>query len=107
VPRNPAWFAKSDEWAGHVRRYTRDRLVDFVSAAGFEEIVCRAWGFPVAALYHRTVYEAAVRRGVDQSTEAVPGLALALLGLLLRVDRLFIGVERGALGYVLVARRPA
>ncbi len=28
VPRNPAWFSQSDQWAGHVRRYTRGRLWD-------------------------------------------------------------------------------
>src|SRR5205085_106539 len=34
VPRNPAWFSGSDEWAGHVRRYTRERLVGAVEAEG-------------------------------------------------------------------------
>jgi len=108
VPRNPAWFSKSDEWAGHVRRYTGERLVDAVQAAGFEIVQCLAWGFPISALYHRTVYELAVRRGLAGSAEpsgAVRGLTLSVLAILLRIDRHFVGVERGALGYVLVARR--
>jgi hypothetical protein len=31
--------------------------------------------------------------------------AVAILGAALQVDRLFVGVERGALGYLLLARR--
>jgi SAM-dependent methyltransferase len=104
VPRNPAWFSRSDEWAGHVRRYMREPLVALVESAGFDVLECLPWGFPISALYHRTAYELAVRRGVANETVAGRGPALALLGALLRIDRLFIGVERGALGYVLVGQ---
>jgi hypothetical protein len=107
VPRNPAWFSKSDEWAGHFRRYTRERLVKVVEAAGFEQVACVAWGFPMSALYHRTVYELAVRRGVVTSGRGATRRSLPLLSALLALDRLFVGWERGALGYVLVARRGA
>jgi SAM-dependent methyltransferase len=107
VPRNPAWFSKSDEWAGHFRRYSRERLVKVVEAAGFEQVACVAWGFPMSALYHRTVYELAVRRGVVTSGGGAARRSLPLLSALLALDRLFVGWERGALGYVLVARRGA
>jgi SAM-dependent methyltransferase len=107
VPRNPAWFSKSDEWAGHFRRYTRERLVKVVEAAGFEQVACVAWGFPMSALYHRTVYELAVRRGVVTSGGGAARRSLPLLSALLALDRLFVGWERGALGYVLVAGRGA
>jgi SAM-dependent methyltransferase len=107
VPRNPSWFSASDEWAGHVRRYSRRGLTSAVHAASFDVADVIAWGFPFAALYHRTVYERRLlRTGVHASTSA-PRLGLAILSLLLRVDRLFVGVEHGALGYVLVARRSA
>jgi SAM-dependent methyltransferase len=105
VPRNPAWFSKSDEWAGHFRRYTRERLLEVVEAAGFEQLACVAWGFPMSALYHRTVYEVAVRRGAVTSGGGAARRGLPLLSALLAPDRLFVGWERGALGYVLVARR--
>jgi ubiquinone/menaquinone biosynthesis C-methylase UbiE len=105
VPRNPAWFSRSDEWAGHVRRYLRIPLVELVERSGFEEVECLPWGFPMSALYHRTAYELAVRRGADTSASATRRPALIVLGVLLALDRLFVGVERGALGYVLVARR--
>jgi len=103
VPRNPAWFSQSDQWAGHVRRYTREELVDRIESTGFTVITCKAWGFPFSALYHRTVFEWIVRRGKQRSAPARAGLPL--LGALLRLDRLFVGQERGSLGYILVARR--
>jgi SAM-dependent methyltransferase len=104
VPRNPAWFSQSDRWAGHVRRYTREQLESRVRAAGFEILTCKPWGFPISALYHRTVFEWIIAR----RTGPTPGQARAgkgLLSALLRIDRLFVGHERGALGYLLVARR--
>lgn len=102
VPRNPAWYSRSDRWAGHVRRYTREVLVSRVAAANFEVLTCRAWGFPISSLYHRTVFEWMVGRGASTSTRIRAGSPL--LAAMLRVDRLFVGHERGALGYLLVAR---
>jgi len=102
VPRNPAWYTKSDRWAGHVRRYTREMLVTVVDGAGFEVLTCKAWGFPVSALYHRTVFEWIVAKDATESTKIRAGSPL--LASLLRVDKRFVGHERGALGYILVAR---
>jgi SAM-dependent methyltransferase len=103
VPRNPAWYSRSDRWAGHVRRYTREELVSRVATAGFEIVTCKAWGFPISALFHRTVFEWIVARKATESGRIRAGSPL--LAALLRLDRLFVGHERGALGYILVARR--
>jgi len=103
VPRNPAWFSKSDRWAGHVRRYTREQLESRVAAAGFEILACKAWGFPISALYHRTAYEWIVSRRATSSSSLRAGSPF--LATLLRLDKRFVGHERGALGYILVARR--
>ena len=103
VPRNPSWFSRSDEWAGHVRRYTREQLVGRVERSGFRVATCRAWGFPVSALYHRTVFEWIVARRATDSAPLRAGSPI--LSALLRLDRHFVGHERGALGYILVARR--
>lgn len=105
VPANPARFGPSDRWAGHLRRYSRGMLVDSVEGGGFQVRRCVAWGFPVSALYHRHLYE----RRLDRHGAAPPRPwerpALAALSLLLQIDRLFVGVERGALGYLLLAAR--
>ena len=105
VPRNPAWFGPSDRWAGHVRRYTREALTAVVTGAGFSIVRCVAWGFPVSSLYHRRLYEPRLERRGPARPAGWQRPALAVLGAALQVDRLFLGWERGALGYLLVARR--
>jgi SAM-dependent methyltransferase len=104
VPRNPAWFSRSDEWAGHFRRYTREQLENRVREAGFDVATCKAWGFPMSALYHRTIFERLVARREAMSGKSIRA-GSPVLAALLRVDRHFVGRERGALGYILVARR--
>jgi SAM-dependent methyltransferase len=105
VPANPKLYGGSDVWAGHVRRYTRPALIDACTSAGFVVERCLGWGFPVARLYHRHVYE----RYLDRRGPAPPARRqqplVRLLGGLLQLDRLFVGVERGALGYLALARR--
>jgi SAM-dependent methyltransferase len=103
VPRNPNWFSRSDRWAGHFRRYTRAQLVERVEWAGLEIASCNPWGFPVSSLYHRTVFEWVVARRVTTSAPLRAGSPI--LANLLRLDRHFVGHERGALGYILIARR--
>lgn len=106
VPANPALYGPSDEWAGHVRRYTRPALIEACTGAGFAVHRCLGWGFPFSRLYHRHLYE----RYLDRHGPARPGgrhrPLVAAVGALLQVDRLFVGVERGALGYLLLATRP-
>jgi SAM-dependent methyltransferase len=106
VPAHPRLYGRSDRWAGHIRRYQRAGLVDTVAAAGLEVERCVAWGFPFSALYHRHLYERRLERSGTSSPGRWQRLGLAALGALLQVDRLFVGVERGSLGYLLLARRP-
>lgn len=105
VPAGPERFGPSDRWAGHLRRYDRAGLLAVCQEAGFAVERLLPWGFPVAALYHRHLYE----RHVERHGPAQPGRfrrpAFALLRAALQIDRLFVGVERGALGYLLLARR--
>jgi SAM-dependent methyltransferase len=106
VPANPQLFGPSDEWAGHVRRYTRPALLEACTGAGLRVESCVGWGFPVSRLYHRHVYERYLaRRGPAPPSRRHKPLATAV-GALLQLDRLFVGVERGALGYLALATRP-
>lgn len=105
VPANPDRFGPSDRWAGHVRRYSRGALTAACADAGFRVEKCLAWGFPFSALYHRHLYERRLERHGPARPERGQRPALAVLSALLQVDRLFVGVERGALGYLLVATR--
>jgi SAM-dependent methyltransferase len=108
VPAHPAWFGPSDEWAGHVRRYTRESLFAACEAAGLDVIRCAGWGFPVSAAYHRWIYDRRAARLADTPAPASMRrrAALRILKVALQLDRLFLGVERGALGFLLLARRP-
>ena len=101
VPANPALYGPSDEWAGHVRRYTRPALIE-----GFTVHRCLGWGFPFSRLYHRHVYERYLDRHGPARLGGRHRPLVAVVGVLLQVDRLFVGVERGALGYLLLATRP-
>jgi SAM-dependent methyltransferase len=106
VPANPALYGPSDEWAGHVRRYTRPALIDACNVAGFTVHQCLGWGFPFSRLYHRHVYERYLDRHGPARLYGRRRHLVAAVGALLQVDRLFVGVERGALGYLLLATRP-
>jgi SAM-dependent methyltransferase len=104
VPANPKLYGSSDAWAGHVRRYTRPALIDACTSAGLTVERCLGWGFPVSRLYHRYVYERYLdRRGPAQPARRQKPL-VSFLGAVLQLDRLFVGVERGALGYLALAR---
>ena len=107
APAHPGWFGPSDEWAGHVRRYTRDSLLAACAAADLGVVRCLGWGFPVSAAYHRLVYDRRAARLAEANDVRSPAqrAALAILKVALQLDRLFVGVERGALGYLLLARR--
>lgn len=105
VPANPRLYGPSDVWAGHVRRYTRPELLEACSAAGFTVHRCLGWGFPVSRLYHRHLYERYLDRRGPAGPERRHRPFIALAGALLQLDRLFVGVERGALGYLALATR--
>jgi SAM-dependent methyltransferase len=107
VPANPAWFGPSDEWAGHHRRYTREALLELCAGAGLEVERLRAWGFPVSAFYHRRIYEPRLSAQGPARPRWYLRPAVAALGAALQLDRLFVGVDRGALGYLLLARKQA
>jgi hypothetical protein len=65
-------------------------------------VTIKPWGFPMSALYHRYVYDK--RAAVLAADGAQPRLAVSALRAALQIDRLFVGVDRGCLGYLAVAR---
>ena len=56
VPANPKLWDKSDEWAGHKRRYTKEQLINLLKLNGFKIINIHYWGFPLTRFYHRQIY---------------------------------------------------
>ena len=106
VPANPAWFGPSDEWAGHSRRYTRDALLELCAGAGLAVEKLAPWGFPVSSFYHRRIYEPRLTAQGPSRPRWYMRPAVSALGAALQLDRLFVGVERGALGYLVLVRKP-
>jgi SAM-dependent methyltransferase len=107
VPANPTWFGPSDEWAGHRRRYTREALLGLCAGVGLTVERLEPWGFPVSSFYHRRLYEPRLSAQGPSTPRWYLRPAVAALGAALQLDRLFVGVERGALGYLLLARTRA
>jgi SAM-dependent methyltransferase len=105
VPANPDWFGPSDEWAGHHRRYTRAALLELCAGASLDVERLAPWGFPVSSFYHRRIYEPRLTAQGPAQPRWYLRPAVAALGAALQVDRLFVGVERRALGYLVRARK--
>jgi len=106
VPANPEEYGPADAWAGHFRRYSRETLVGLCASAGLSVETCVGWGFPFTRLYHRHVYERRLERIGPATVKRWQLPAVWALRMTLQADRLFVGVERGAFGYLLIASRP-
>jgi SAM-dependent methyltransferase len=48
TPAHPSRWNAADEWAGHVRRYDRQELIEAFERAGFEIERVECYGFPLA-----------------------------------------------------------
>jgi ubiquinone/menaquinone biosynthesis C-methylase UbiE len=110
VPADPALWDASDEWAGHVRRYTAEELRGLFEGRGFVVRRLFRWGFPFTRLYHRWAYLPMLKRKLaagDAPAAKLTGWkrwAARLFESVLRIDRLFEGAPWG-IGYVLVASK--
>lgn len=114
VPLNPKLWDHSDEWAGHVKRYTREQFAELFSRCGFRVEQVRVWGFPLGRIYHRLLFapwllktagQQAPARDQHLDTRAAGRAGLVELAAgLLRVDELFWRWPWGR-GMVLCARR--
>ncbi len=114
VPATPALWDFSDEWAGHLRRYTKEDLLDLFEKKGFIVEDVRYWGFPFVRLYHQFLYLPYVRRktshGVSEDAIKPPDtsnrqLLIKALSMVFKFDSLFRWAPFG-IGLILKARKP-
>lgn len=107
VPADPELWDFTDEWAGHLRRYTKKDLVVLFESKGFVVKDVRFWGFPFVRLYHRYVYLPYLKkRNLDAPPDAgFHRMATKLLSVLFRIDSLF-GWAPFGVGLILTARKP-
>jgi SAM-dependent methyltransferase len=118
VPAHPKRFSAADAKVGHYRRYTRERLIRQLTAAGFDRIIVWSYGFPLG-------YALEFARNVLASGSTGPSKVsgTAASGRWLHPPRLLSGVTRAGTwpfrqlqrtvrssdlgtGYVTMARRP-
>lgn len=130
VPAHAGRWGATDVWAGHVRRYEREDLVNRVTEAGLRIRRLECYGFPLANVFdplrnrmHRAELRsdrgpgareptaATARSGVERPLEsrlfrlqAHPPGSWIVRGLL-RAQGLFLDREWGN-GYLLAARKP-
>ena len=99
VPLNPDLWDESDEWAGHVKRYTKEGLVALFGERGFIVSATKIWGFPLGRLYHRALFGPWLRRTSGVPSGEVDGRAdtkaasnrflVGMVAGVLRFDELF------------------
>jgi len=116
VPSGRHLWDRSDEMAGHRRRYNRDDLVGLFSTRGFSIEKVVSWGFPLLRLYHRLVFlkwashVANKRRGRITSNDLMTRIGLSrwitfIVGNIFRIDNIFSPFSWG-IGILLIARKP-
>ena len=70
VPLNPKLWDHSDEWAGHVKRYTPEGLCALFAERGFVVEQVHSWGFPLGRLYHRLLFAPWLQRTAGEQRVA-------------------------------------
>ncbi|MCC6544903.1 MAG: class I SAM-dependent methyltransferase [Nitrospirae bacterium] len=113
IPAMPSLWDISDEWAGHLRRYTRDDIVSLFEKQGFAVEYVRFWGFPLTFFYHRFIYLPYIKKKIRGSrkadTESPPDagkhkLTTGVLRIIFRMDSFFRWIPYG-IGLTLKARK--
>lgn len=114
VPASPEQWDITDEWAGHLRRYTRDDLINLFEKKGFIIEDVRFWGFPFVRLYHKFLYLPHIKGRISEGCEEEiirppdPGrhkLIAKTLSMVFKFDSLFRWTPFG-IGIILKARKP-
>ncbi|OGW12991.1 MAG: hypothetical protein A2Z60_03140 [Nitrospirae bacterium RIFCSPLOWO2_02_42_7] len=114
VPASPELWDITDEWAGHLRRYTRDDLISLFEKKGFIINDVRFWGFPFVRLYHKFLYIPHIKGRISEgrAEEIIrppdPGrhqLMTGALSMVFKFDSLFRWAPFG-IGIILKARKP-
>lgn len=107
VPAGPRQWSAWDDWAGHLRRYTRRSMTALLTARGFEGRVV-TWGWPLLRLYDGVFLKRVNRRRLeaagpvrdDRALSAVAGLGrrrwlVRLTAAAFALDRPFDGTPWG------------
>jgi ubiquinone/menaquinone biosynthesis C-methylase UbiE len=94
VPANSKLWGFDDEWAGHLRRYEEEELIDLLERNGIHAEEVRWWGFPTLRLYRHMVNRLWVDRIADKTKAAQQDSLMTKVGVSAKTSRLFASVFR-------------
>jgi SAM-dependent methyltransferase len=107
VPAGPRQWSEWDEWAGHLRRYTRREMLQLLEGAGLEA-EATTWGWPMLRIYDEQFLRRVNRRRLHSGRAVDDDPALATVSRLGRrrhlvrlvrsvfaLDRVFDGAPWG------------
>jgi SAM-dependent methyltransferase len=116
VPAGPGQWSDWDDWAGHLRRFTKGDLTDTLGDAGMEAETL-VWGWPLLRLYDELFLKRVNRRRLrhhgaveqDPSLSTVSALGrrrwlVTAVRSIFSLDRLFDGLPWGV-GLLFAARK--
>jgi SAM-dependent methyltransferase len=127
VPAHPQKWNATDDWAGHVKRYEKEQLVDLVKQAGFDVLHFESYGYPLAnilepirAFHHskelkkrsrqqlNTVTDNNLQSGISRNLESKlffllkNPIAKFFMKLSISIQKIFLKTNLGN-GYIVVA----
>ena len=109
VPQGEQHWTEEDREDGHLRRYSKTRLVRMFEPISFriEDLIC--WGFPMAVIFRKMVSTPIFSRRLHErasKSRLIGGVELLLrfVVALFRIDDVFSSLHLG-LGLILKARR--
>ena len=102
VPANPKLWDKSDEWASHHRRYTKENLKKLLEDNGFKVEKIHYWGFPLTRTYHRKLYLKSLNN-THLKNSKIKKYSKGLSNIF-KIDNLFNWTNKG-IGLIAVAKK--
>jgi SAM-dependent methyltransferase len=116
VPAHQSLWSQVDVFAGHFRRYEKEKLRALVSDNGFEVEKVSYWGFPLGVIWDTVISDPIMRKKIDHkavytNSKSFLGFFMQypiikkIISLVFYVDARFFFDDRRGNGLMLVARK--
>jgi 2-polyprenyl-3-methyl-5-hydroxy-6-metoxy-1,4-benzoquinol methylase len=103
VPANPKLWDKSDRWASHHRRYTKECMMSLLENNGFKIKKGYYWGFPITRLYHKNIFLRKLNKPETKNNNKIRKYS-KILSNIFKIDNLFNWTNKG-IGLIIVAEK--
>lgn len=108
VPYSIQNWSAHDEFAGHIRRYEYDELVQKIERANFSILYAFVWGFPLYTLYHSVMIHCKPDEimGHSGTRNYLKRYLSQCLYHLFYIDDLFVYFKKGRRVFVVAEKTP-